>query len=152
MRSKNTEYLDMTNGEAAIWGIHAGKTGDADTLFLKKKYFAIGWSKMGNLGNLKSDREIFKAKVAEVYPDKKPGATPNNAGQLFRFVHEMKLGDLVVFPSKRYAAKGSPLSSALGAGGIRPLTKCSTSLEHLMLHEARLCDNNDCYSLLLRRK
>lgn len=91
----------MTNGEATIWGIHAGKTGDADTLFFKKKYIAIGWSKIGNLGELQADREAFKAKVAEVYPEKKPGAIPNNAGQLFRFVHEMKLGDLVVFPSKR---------------------------------------------------
>ena len=91
----------MTNGEATIWGIHAGKTGDANTLFLKKKYIAIGWSKVGNLGGLQANREAFKAKVAEVYPDKKPGAIPNNAGQLFRFIHEMKLGDLVVFPSKQ---------------------------------------------------
>jgi restriction system protein len=36
-----------------------------------------------------------------VYPEKKPGAIPNNAGQLFRFVHEMKPGDIVVYPSKR---------------------------------------------------
>ena len=34
------------------------------------------------------------------YPDSKPAAIPNNAGQLFRFVVEMKVGDLVVYPSK----------------------------------------------------
>lgn len=56
---------------------------------------------MGDLSNLASDREAFKAKVAATYPDKKPGAIPNNAGQLFRFVHEMKVGDIVVYPSKR---------------------------------------------------
>lgn len=87
--------------ESNLWGIHAGKTGDADTLFLKKSCVAVGWTKMGDLTSLKPDRDAFKARVAEVYPEKKPGAIPNNAGQLFRFVHEMKLGDIVVYPSKR---------------------------------------------------
>lgn len=91
----------MSAKEATFWGIHAGKTGDADTLFLTKNCVAVGWAKMGDLGKLKADRDAFKARVAEVYPDKKPGAIPNNAGQLFRFVHEMKQGDLVVYPSKR---------------------------------------------------
>ena len=31
----------MTN-EAAMWGIHGGATGDADTLFLKKNVMASG--------------------------------------------------------------------------------------------------------------
>jgi restriction system protein len=87
--------------EPPIWGIHGGKTGDADTLFLSKGNVAIGWVKMGDLSAIKPDREAFKARVAEVYPDKKPGAIPNNAGQLFRFVHEMRKGDLVAYPSKR---------------------------------------------------
>jgi restriction system protein len=91
----------MAAPEATIWGIHGGKGGDADSLFLKGNCIAVGWEKMGDLGTIKPDREAFKAKVAESYPDAKPGAIPNNAGQLFRFVHEMKPGDLVVYPSKR---------------------------------------------------
>ncbi len=87
--------------EATIWGIHGGKTGDADSLFLKKNYVAIGWAKMGDLSKTTPDREAFKAAVAKTYPDAKPGAIPNNAGQLYRFVHEMQVGDLVVYPSKR---------------------------------------------------
>jgi restriction system protein len=75
-----------------LWGIHAGKIGDADSLFHKKNYVAMGWTKMGNLSALKPDRDAFKARVAEVYPAARPGAIPNNAGQLFRFVHEMKPG------------------------------------------------------------
>ncbi|MEW5898927.1 MAG: restriction endonuclease [Bacillota bacterium] len=90
----------MAETELTVWGIHAGKTGDADALFLKKNYIGIGWDKLGDLSKLKADREAFKAKVAECYPDKKPGAIPNNAGQLYRFVHEMKDGDIVVYPSK----------------------------------------------------
>lgn len=87
--------------DGTIWGIHGGKTGDADSLFLKKNCVAIGWAKMGDLLKFGPDRESFKAAVAKSYPNSKPGAIPNNAGQLFRFVHEMQLGDLVVYPSKR---------------------------------------------------
>lgn len=87
--------------EPTIWGIHGGKTGDADSLFLKKGYVAIGWDRMGDLSKLKADREAFKARIVEVYPDKKPGAIPNNAGQIYRFAHEIKVGDTVVYPSKR---------------------------------------------------
>ncbi len=87
--------------DRTLWGIHAGKTGDADTLFLKKHFIAVGWAKMGDLTPLPPDREAFKTKVASTYPDLKPGAIPNNAGQLFRFVHEVKADDLVIYPSKR---------------------------------------------------
>ena len=47
---------------------------------------------MGDLSALKPDRDAFKARVAEVYSTARPGAIPNNARQLFRFVHEMKPG------------------------------------------------------------
>jgi restriction system protein len=91
----------MQDNDVVLWGIHGGRTGDADTLFLKNHVVAVGWAKAGDLGKLKPDREAFKKAVAVAFPDKKPGAIPNNAGQLFRFVHEMKPGDLVVYPFKR---------------------------------------------------
>ena len=90
-----TKFVD-----ASIWGIRAGKTGEADDLFLHKNCIALGWTKPGDLAKLSPDREAFKERVAEVYPEK-PSAVPVNAGQLFRFVHEMKRGDFVVYPSKR---------------------------------------------------
>ncbi len=91
----------MAGAEPTIWGIHAGRTGDADSLFLKKNCIAIGWAKMGDLSTLAAERTVFKQRVSEVFPDKKPGAIPNNAGQLFRFVHEVREQDIVVYPSKR---------------------------------------------------
>lgn len=98
----------MSEQETTIWGIHAGELGQADGLF-KKNYVALGWSQMGDLGMLPADREAFKKKVAETYPDSKPGAIPDNAGQLFRFVHEMKPGDLIVYPYRivKYSWGGS---------------------------------------------
>ncbi len=91
----------VADKETVVWGIHAGKTGAADNLFLKKNYVALGWSKMGDLSKLKADREAFKAKVVECWPDWKEGRIRNSAGQLFRFVYEMKAADFVLYPSKQ---------------------------------------------------
>jgi restriction system protein len=87
--------------DTTIWGIHAGRTGDADSLFLKSNVIAIGWAQLRDLSRIGPDREAFKEAVARVYPDCKPGAIPTNAGQLYRFVHEMRVGDAVAYPSKR---------------------------------------------------
>jgi restriction system protein len=94
------ENFDMAETEPVFWGIRAGEASQAESLFLKQNFVALGWPKVGDLGAIKGDREAFKAKVAEAYPEKKPGAIANNGGQLFRFIHEMKIGDLAVFPSK----------------------------------------------------
>ena len=50
----------MTNEETTIWGIHAGRTGDAHNLFLENNLIAIGWSKAGDLTELKPNREAFR--------------------------------------------------------------------------------------------
>jgi len=82
--------------ENYAWGIHAGQSGDADTLF-----FAIGWSKIGDLSKLPADREAFKAALIAKYPTTKPGAVPTTAGMLYRFANEIQAGDLIIYPSKR---------------------------------------------------
>jgi restriction system protein len=86
--------------ENTIWGIHAGKTGDAETLFFQKKVIALGWPDMGNLKQF-SSRDDFKAKYAVIKPEASTSSISTSAGQLFRFVHEAKVGDLVVFPGKK---------------------------------------------------
>jgi len=88
------------NSEYALWGIHSGSQAQADNLFLKKKYIALGWDDTGDLSVLGNDREAFKQKLIEIYPDSKPGSIAIWGGQLYRFVHEMKVGDLICYPSK----------------------------------------------------
>jgi restriction system protein len=90
----------MADAPPTLWGIHAGRTGDADALFLRKRFIAIGWAEVGNLAEIKPDREAFRARVAECFPDRKPGSIRGAAGQMFRFVHEMIPGDLVAYPAK----------------------------------------------------
>lgn len=86
----------MTEGEKRIWGIH---TKD-DNLFLQRDVIAIGWKEMGDLSKIEVTREAFKDHYLKTYPDAKKGNIANGAGMLFRFVHEMQIGDYVVFPSK----------------------------------------------------
>ena len=82
--------------EKKVWGIH---TLD-DNLFLKNNVIAIGWPDFGDLSKVTATREAFKERYAQIYPNDKPGAIPTSAGMLYRFIHEIKIGDYVVFPSK----------------------------------------------------
>lgn len=86
--------------EVTVWGIHAGVGGTARSIFINKKQIALGWDDMGDLGIIPADREAFKTKLMEIYPDEKKGWYPMATGQLFRFVHEVKIGDIVIYPSK----------------------------------------------------
>jgi restriction system protein len=82
--------------QLTVWGVHMGW--HVDNRPIDGNYVAIGWP---NLGDLRAypDREAFKAALAEA-ADGHAGAVPVQAGVLFRFVHEMKAGDIVVYPSK----------------------------------------------------
>lgn len=82
--------------EKRVWGIH---TMD-DNLFLQNSVIAIGWEEMGDLGLLQNNRDAFKEKYLNVYPDAKKGSVATGAGMLYRFVFEMQPGDYIVFPSK----------------------------------------------------
>ena len=82
--------------ETRVWGIH---TLD-DNLFLKENVIAIGWNEIGDLSKIASDREAFKKKYIETFHEDKKMRIANSAGMLYRFVHEVQIGDYVVFPSK----------------------------------------------------
>jgi restriction system protein len=90
---------NQANEEKTTWGIHAGRTGAAEPLFLNENVIALGWEEFGSFHSLET-REEFKERYAEIYPGKSTQSIATSAGQLFRFVHEMKIGDLVVFPAR----------------------------------------------------
>ncbi|MGN0491464.1 restriction endonuclease [Ruminococcus sp.] len=86
----------MVDEEKRIWGIH---TKD-DNLFLHHNVIAIGWKEMGDLSQINADRNAFKEKYTEVYPDAKKRSIATSAGILYRFANEVEIGDFVVYPSK----------------------------------------------------
>lgn len=82
--------------EKRVWGIH---TLD-DNLFIKENVVAIGWNEVGDLSKIAPDRDAFKKKYIETYPDDKKMKVATSAGMLYRFAHEVQIGDYIVFPSK----------------------------------------------------
>lgn len=81
-----------------VWGIHM--EWDIDASSQDTKDIAIGWRALGDLNALPAQRDAFKELFAKAYPADKPGAIPVKAGILFRFAKEMKVGDVIVYPSK----------------------------------------------------
>lgn len=84
------------NTEASVWGIH----GMDDSIFLKENKIVLGWADFGDLRKVEATREAFKEHYLKTYPDGKKGAVGTSSGMLYRFIHEIKIGDYVVFPSK----------------------------------------------------
>mgnify|MGYP003669289369 CR=1 FL=1 len=84
--------------DPTVWGVHMGAhVGDRP---IDGSYVGIGWDKMGDLKRIAPNREAFKAALAVAYPYKKAGAIPVDAGSMFKFLHQIKSGDIVVYPSK----------------------------------------------------
>lgn len=86
----------MADSDKKLWGIHT----QDEALFLKQNKIAIGWKNMGDLRLIPASREDFKTKYFETYPDAKKGSVPTSSGMLYRFCHEVQIGDYIVYPSK----------------------------------------------------
>ena len=86
----------MADTEKRIWGIHT----QDEALFLKDDKIAIGWKEIGNLKDIPANRDDFKEKYVQVFPDAKKGSIPTSVGMLYRFCYEIQKGDYVVYPSK----------------------------------------------------
>lgn len=86
------------DSNGTIWGIHMGAhVGDRP---VEEGYVAIGWRKLGNPLDIGADREAYKQALSRAYPEKKAGAIPVDAGTIYKFIHDIRPGDLVVYPSK----------------------------------------------------
>ncbi len=85
--------------EKTIWGIHMAR--DHGSSPVDKGYVAIGWHRMGDFSQVNPTREAFKSAYVQAYPNEKPGKVPVAAGVPYRFAVEMKVGDVVIYPSKQ---------------------------------------------------
>lgn len=78
-----------------MWMVRAERGGILFDQFESESMVAIGWVEMGNMGHLKT-REDFVATVAAAYPSNTRAQTATSAGQAYRFVREMQVGDAVI--------------------------------------------------------
>jgi restriction system protein len=84
--------------EQTIWGVHMRREHGLEPI--EQGYIAIGWREMGDLSLLQPKRDAFKAAYEVAYPNSKEQTIRTSAGVPYRFLIEMKLGDIVIFPSK----------------------------------------------------
>lgn len=81
-----------------LWGIHMPKSVGSEPIDCG--FIGLGWERLGDISTISASRDAFKNLFLEVYPEEKLGAVPVKAGISFRFVHEMDVGDGVIYPSK----------------------------------------------------
>ncbi|MBB2988519.1 AAA family ATPase [Terracoccus luteus] len=60
----------------------------------------IGWDEMGDLSSIAPSRDAFKASLTSRMPEIGDERIPSSAGTLYRFVHTMQVGDIVVCPHR----------------------------------------------------
>ncbi len=90
----------MFDGKDTLWVVHIGKD---DRIPLRARdggFVCIGWTDVGDLSQYRT-REAMKAAMAKTYPGWKPQKVSSCYGQVFRFAHEMQIGDPLVFPIKQ---------------------------------------------------
>lgn len=83
-----------------MWVIRAGRNNEADSLFLEKSMVALGWDALPDLSTLASDREAFREAFAQAYEHGEHDNIATTAGQPYRFVHELRGGDIVLYPRR----------------------------------------------------
>ncbi len=83
------------------WVVRAGENGERERSALDEGVLVVGWDRLtrGDLAD-SATRGDVRAAVAAAYPDEGPYTIGNWTGQLYRFVHEIQSGDLVVLPLK----------------------------------------------------
>jgi restriction system protein len=84
-----------------IWCVRAGVNAGADAVFLKRDQIAICFEAApDDASKLPPARAAFKEAFARSPLITNPNSIPISAGQLYRFVHELRIGDNVIYPRK----------------------------------------------------
>jgi restriction system protein len=86
--------------ETTVWVVRAGPNGEADELFLKKNVVALNWPEVPDASTFTDIREGIKETLRSANPTLSPPSVASLAGQLYRFVSEVREGDVVLYPSK----------------------------------------------------
>jgi restriction system protein len=96
--AKHNPLLKYKNTESA-WVVRAGVGGAADSFFLKEKSVVLEEQGLGDLSQLEPTREAFYEAYASTGQQETRTAIAGIGGKYFRFMHEMQIGDIVLYPS-----------------------------------------------------
>jgi restriction system protein len=83
----------------SAWQVRAGRGGEREQEAIDAGLVIVGWESVPDLAGPLT-REDFRLQLLARYPGRSIHTVGNWTGQLWRFVHEMAEGDLVVMPLK----------------------------------------------------
>ena len=73
-----------------IWAIRSGVTGQADSIFIEHNQLALSSAELDDdISKLSPSRSAFKEAFGQAQNNARPESVPMQAGQLFRFVHDV---------------------------------------------------------------
>ena len=78
-----------------VWMVRAGNDNVLVDKLKDNNAVAVGWAAVGNLSAL-TDRAAFRSTYRERVPEDSEKRAQVNADQLYRFVREIKVGDVVM--------------------------------------------------------
>lgn len=82
-----------------VWMIRAGESGEAEELAVRNGVAVIGWSALGPLSTELS-RDQLKTMIRETFSEEREASLGQSAGEIYRFIHDVRVDDLVVLPLK----------------------------------------------------
>jgi restriction system protein len=81
-------------GLCMMWVVRNPGGHHADEM-VDKKIVSIGWSELGDLSRCSTPEDFYEA-VRTGYPETRPQGVVNAGRQLYKFFHEMKIGDIAL--------------------------------------------------------
>lgn len=83
----------------SLWVVRAGAQGEQEEIALKESVIAIGWDELGDLSQIQSYEQL-KELFRKVYPEYNEQSVAVQTSEIWRFLYEIKKGDLVAIPLK----------------------------------------------------
>jgi restriction system protein len=80
------------------WVIRAGRQGSAHDIFIKSSLVVLEHQQLGDLRKLPKLRKSFCNAYAVHHPDDGIVSVRGIGGKFYRFVHEIRCGDIVLYP------------------------------------------------------
>jgi len=86
-----------------LWMVRAGRHGEQEQKAIDNSFVTIGWNELPDLSKIKNKDELKKL-YNKIYPGEKKMTIANEVGQIWRFLKEINIGDLVALPLKTQSA------------------------------------------------
>ena len=85
--------------DVRVWLIRAGAGGENEDIAREQSVALIGWSELGPL-NPSLSRQDLREMIGETYGETRPRSLDAQVSSIYRFIHDVGDGDLVVLPLK----------------------------------------------------